>query len=385
MCGRRWGKTVAGLTAAVAGHGPGYSRPGAMQGGKIWWVAPSNPISADLWRELKRATRDCWTDKDEQERRIELPGGGSIAVKSAERPEALVGIGLDGLVIDEAARVKSEVFYESLRPTLSDRLGWMIAISTPRGFNWFYDLFLHAQTTPDWGAWQRPTSDNPIIPASEIESARVDSPRFFGQEYLASFEQPEGAEWDPRYFPDSIWFSEWPKEPVISCMAIDPSLGKGEKRHGCYAAIVYGALDSRGVCWCECWASQDWDGGRLAEKAVELAERLRPTCVLCEANGGQEFLGFLLTKLAHERGFGMPLDMVTHSGALSKEDRIRASLTDRFRRQEFRFRDTPATHIMVNQARGFPVEEYMDCIDALSMMADHLLVLLRRRTGTPRR
>ena len=44
--------------------------------------------------------------------------------------------------------------------------------------------------------------------------------------------------------------------------------------------------------------SQEWDAGRLAATIVELYERLRPTSILFEANGGQEFLGHLLHSTA---------------------------------------------------------------------------------------
>jgi predicted phage terminase large subunit-like protein len=189
VCGRRWGKTVAGLIAVVEGHGP---RPGgfrgALDGAVVWWVAPSYPMATEIWRDLKRSLHEAWTDKSESERRIVLPSGGSVAVRSADNPDSLRGVGLDGLVIDEAAFVPEEAWTEALRPTLSDRQGWALFISTPNGQNWFQRLFENAASAPGWARWQRPTADNPKIPPEEFEAARRDLGAYaFAREYEASF------------------------------------------------------------------------------------------------------------------------------------------------------------------------------------------------------
>lgn len=384
VCGRRWGKTALGLLATVRGHGPHRgARKGAIDRARIWWVAPDYPTAADIWRDLKRATRGTWTHKDEVERRIELPGGGSITVKSAHEPDRLVAAGLDGLVLDEAGKIDGAA-WDFLRPTLADRQGWCIFIGTPRGFNWFHDKYQYAGTAPGWARWQQPSRANPLMTGEELALAKEDAPRLYGQEYEARFEQAEGAEWPPEYFPESIWFSDWPAEPVLSVLACDPSLGRGEKRKGCFACIVYAALDSGGKLYCEAWLSQNWDGAQLSEKIVEKFNAHRPTSVLFEGNGGQAFLGFLLHSKARDAGVGLPLDMVTHSGVVTKEDRIRGQLTGRLRRGELRFRDTPQTRRGINQAREFPVGEYLDFCDALAMACAHVDSLLRKRGSTAR-
>lgn len=183
-CGRRWGKTMAGLMAVLVGHGPSVNtatagaRPkyrGALYGGTIWWVAPTQKIAAKIWRDLKACFRE-WEDveKNEVEHRIGLPGGGSITVKSAHEPDGLRGEGLDGLVMDEAAFAVKEAWTLSLRASLADKQGWAIFITTPNGRNWFYDLFRRAEGDSEWKRWQRPTSDNPKIPAKELENARAE-------------------------------------------------------------------------------------------------------------------------------------------------------------------------------------------------------------------
>lgn len=206
VCGRRWGKTTAGLLATVEGHGPrvgGYR--GALEGATIWWVAPSFPVASLIWRNLKRALRGAWIEKNENERRIVLPGDGSVTVKSADNPDALRGAGLDGVVMDEAAFMAQAAWSEGIRPALADRQGWAVFLTTPCGTNWLYDLFQAAGKTSGWARWQRPTSDNPRVPAAELAAAREELGTYaFSQEFEAQFLTPGGGffktEWfDHRY------------------------------------------------------------------------------------------------------------------------------------------------------------------------------------------
>jgi len=138
----------------------------------------------------------------EADRRITYPGGGTVQVKSADSPAGLRGEGLDFLVVDEAAFIEKwgEVWEQALRPTLSDRAGGALFISTPRGFNHFSELYQNA-TGPEWARWQFPTWDNPHIAASEIEAARGMLPGLiFRQEYGAEFVQLAGALFRREYF-----------------------------------------------------------------------------------------------------------------------------------------------------------------------------------------
>lgn len=210
VCGRRWGKTASGLQMTIRGHGQRINggcriNRGALEGANIWWVAPSYPVSSDIWRDLKRASFGCYVDKSEVERRIEFPGGGAITVKSADNPDSLRGAGLHGVVIDEAASVAEEVWKESLRPALSDKMGWAVFIGTPKGFNWLWELFAAAENRPGWERWQRPSTDNPLITQAELDDALRDMGSFaFNQEYMAQFLAGGGSifkrEWLCKFF-----------------------------------------------------------------------------------------------------------------------------------------------------------------------------------------
>lgn len=177
--------------ATTKGHGPkrGFHK-GALDGAKVWWVAPSYPMAREVWRDLKRAARDCWIAKNEVELRIEFPGGGSVTVKSADNPDSLRGSGLDGVVMDEAATMSREVWGEVIRPALADRLGWAVFIGTPKGDNWFRELFdiAGADTSGQWERWQQPSSRNPLLRPEELAAAEKEMiPSDYSQEFGAQF------------------------------------------------------------------------------------------------------------------------------------------------------------------------------------------------------
>ncbi len=185
--GRRFGKTRLGVMECI---------DAANKGKRAWWVAPSYKISQIGWRPLRRiAGRVPGSEVRLGDLSITMPSGGEVVVRSADNPDSLRGEGLDFVVLDECAFMKQEAWSEALRPALSDRQGRALFISTPRGRNWFWDLYQRGISAEDgWQSFTFPTSANPYIPASEIEAARKELPEIiFRQEYLAEFVDSEGA------------------------------------------------------------------------------------------------------------------------------------------------------------------------------------------------
>lgn len=186
-CGRRWGKTTLGMNMAVR-H--------ALDGRRVWWVAPTYLLALHPWRAFKWRFATAWDSKTEYYHHIDLPNGGSITVKTADNPDGLRGVGLDFLVVDEAAFILEEVWTACLRPALSDRGGSALIISTPRGRNWFFHAYQRGRDplVEDWRSWRYPTVSNPHIPPEEIADARALLPgSIFRQEYEAEFIEDGGA------------------------------------------------------------------------------------------------------------------------------------------------------------------------------------------------
>lgn len=128
---------------------------------------------------------------------IVLKNGSEIVFHSAEPPaDRLRGYAVDFLIIDEAAMLKAEVWHDILRPTLADKLGRMIAISTPKGHNWFYEMWLQGQdkSNEEVQSWRFPTKANKYIASSEIIAAKKGIPELsFRQEWEAEFLEDIGA------------------------------------------------------------------------------------------------------------------------------------------------------------------------------------------------
>lgn len=85
--------------------------------------------------------------------------------KSAQHPERLVGEGLSGVIMAEAAKQKERTWTKFIRPTLADFNGWSIHTSTPEGKNWFYDLWKRGQDPNDtsWDSWRFGSWRNPYV------------------------------------------------------------------------------------------------------------------------------------------------------------------------------------------------------------------------------
>ncbi len=270
-CGRRWGKTETGKTAALEM---------ARRGGVVWWVMPSYSMAADVWRDLKGVLHGTWQEKSEQQRQIILSGGGLLRVRSGDDPDSLRGSGLDLAVLDEAAFLREAVWTSAIRPALSDRRGKALFLSTPKGIgNWFRKVYSYGLDPhrPDWQAWTFPTASNPHIPPEEIEAARADLPlRVFEQEYLAAFTDDSGgvfrnvterAKVVPQSEPTPghriIFGVDWARVDDFSCVAILDATTR--------QLIALDRFNGVG------WALQR---GRI----VALAERFRPTAIWAEAN-----------------------------------------------------------------------------------------------------
>ena len=185
--GRRWGKTVTGLNWLLSGS--------CELPGESWWVAPIYSQSKMAFRKLLSAAKKgkaeaAFKSISHSELRVEMINGAAIMFKSADNPDNLRGEGLRRVVVDEAARVKREVWEEVLRPSVSDTHGRVLFISTPKGKNWFYELWTRGQDKlqPEFKSWKFPTADNPKVLESDIDQARQSLPvDVFRQEYLAEF------------------------------------------------------------------------------------------------------------------------------------------------------------------------------------------------------
>lgn len=165
--------------------------------GTYYLVSPTYRQAKSIhWNELRREVPRTWTQKtNETELSITLKNGSVIELKGAENPDALRGVKLRGLVIDEIASIRNWewLWSEVLRPTLTDYEAPAIFISTPKGYNHFYVLYEEGQKEGDYKSWKFTSYDNPYIPKQEIDNAKTElTEDTFAQEYMADFKKFTG-------------------------------------------------------------------------------------------------------------------------------------------------------------------------------------------------
>lgn len=185
--GRRWGKTYMGGV---------YALTCADFGGAVAWVVPTYKNARAPWRFAEQLTASIARRLrvNRTERLMEFPSGGRLAVYSADNDTALRGEAFDVVIVDEAAMVREETYTDVLLPTLADRDGRMLLISTPKGRNWFWREWVRGQRGGDVVAFRAPTADNPlpnIQKAAALVRDRV-SERTYRQEWLAEFVEDGG-------------------------------------------------------------------------------------------------------------------------------------------------------------------------------------------------
>lgn len=114
--------------------------------------------------------------------------GATIRIYGADNPDAMRGVRLDGVVIDEVADVKPETWTEVIQPALADRKGWALFIGTPHGINLFSELFFKARDLTDWHAALYTVYDTDALDPAEVERLRQSTDEnTFKREMLCDF------------------------------------------------------------------------------------------------------------------------------------------------------------------------------------------------------
>jgi hypothetical protein len=188
LAGRKFGKTKYAIYRCIKAAG----RKNAV----IWYIAPTyRQAKMIAWREFKAMIpKSVIETKNEQDLTIDLKNGATIYLMGADQPDSLRGPSPDFVVLEEAALHSSEVWAEVVRPALTARQGGALFITTPKGMNWFWELWEKAATLPEWGRFHFTVYDNPYISRDEIAQAEREchSDVIWRQEYLAEFESHLG-------------------------------------------------------------------------------------------------------------------------------------------------------------------------------------------------
>lgn len=233
--GRRTGKSTAGgheltIAAKRAQMTKGLSRTGKRH--EYWIVGPE-------YSDAEKEFRVVYDDLSKLGAQFDRPGtyndpiGGNMHIslfdgqfqihaKSAKYPKTLVGEGLMGVILAEAAKLKPTIWTKFIRPTLADyaREGsWALLSSTPEGKNWFYDQWMRgdAANDPNWWSIRMPSwSNDQLFPGGREDPEIIDMSRDMSEE---KFKQEIGAEFTE--FVGRV-FKRFNEEDHVSDFTYDP-------------------------------------------------------------------------------------------------------------------------------------------------------------------
>lgn len=195
--GRRWGKStlVAWEMFAIAV---------SQENARVPYYAPTRDDARDImWKPLKEICGPLIIGEP-NESRLEINirnrfGGTSLIVlygwEAVQERGKGVGVRNNHVFMDEVSKYKNFDFgwEEIIRPTLIDLKGGATFISTPNGFNHFYDLTLKEGSDPDYKYFHFTSMDNPHLPPEELEKMHIEmTDDRFAQEVMGEFRKREG-------------------------------------------------------------------------------------------------------------------------------------------------------------------------------------------------
>ena len=186
VCHRRFGKTVLCINQLLK-DATQCQKPRP----RFAYMAPlRNQAKQVAWDYMRHyAGVVPGTTFNEAELRCDLPNGARISLHGCDNPDALRGIYLDGVVLDEYGQMNPRVWQEVLIPALTDREGYAIFIGTPQGKNQFWKVWDDNQTNEDWYTQMWRASETEILPANELAKARdAMTEELYAQEFECSFE-----------------------------------------------------------------------------------------------------------------------------------------------------------------------------------------------------
>lgn len=254
------------------------------QHGQVAWVSPIYQNARALWRWMTRILAPLSgtgaVNINKADRTITTQRGGILALYSADNIDGILGEAFHLVVIDEAARIAEDAWARAIQPTLADYDGHAILISTPRGKNWFYSLYLRGQDKgeSDWYSKDAPTSDNPIpsIQRAARLAKSVVSENTYRQEWLAQFIE-DGGEVFRNVMACAIAPMEQAARPGRTYV-----MGVDFGRHEDFTACVVIDVDDATMVDMERFRGVDW--GIQRQRIAKLSSKWGVASVLAEAN-----------------------------------------------------------------------------------------------------
>jgi len=402
VAGRRFGKTyLSAVTLLLEALKEESANGRSLLDKECYYIAPTftqgKEIMWSLLKSLAKTEREggLVAAAHENTATLTLVNGRRIAIKGADRPDSLRGVGLSYCVMDEYAMMKPDVWEKIIRPALSDVAGGALFIGTPEGKNHFYDLYQNAISDKaayeDWQGFNYESLANPTLDPKEIANAIAGmSVAAARQEFGASFNSGGGIhireEWW-KYGKRESNTGQYYIAIDLAGFADSGSLKRGQLK----------IRDEHSICVAKCsedgWFIEEiitgqWDVKETALRIVKAYRDFRPCKLGIEKGSLKNACGPYLEDEMKRLNTYFLVHELAHGGN-KKEDRIRWAIQGRLEKgrlvlneEESRYdlaephpSGQPWQRRLIEQGNDFPStlshDDMLDSLAYIDQLADY--------------
>lgn len=199
VCSRGWGKTL--FTTASIGLPPTVKYPHFQ----VCWVAPNYKIARapidDVFFGINENTGERFINDTcpntgfkffeykKGDNELHFWNHSKWFLRSADAPDSIVSKGYNLIIIDEGALIPKDIFQKQILPIARKKNCKIVIITTPRGKNWVYHLWLDGQdaSKPRYISFRQPWWKRPDYPVL-LKDLMKDLPKHIrDQEFGAEF------------------------------------------------------------------------------------------------------------------------------------------------------------------------------------------------------
>ena len=348
--GRRFGKTFLALNLICTK---------AIESKRCAYIAPNYSMTTKFFKNCAKRLAPIVKSINSKDYLLELVTGGAIQMFSFASINTIRGNDFDFVVVDEAAYCDNllDEWNNAIRPTLIDRSGEALFLSTPNGFNDFYSLFKKTEKDTTWVSIQMPSHSNPFIPPKELIDVKESLPHdAYEREILAQFNDATA----------SVFKREWiqkvalvPEDLVIS-MGVD--LAISQKTTGDFTVLtVLGHHIETNSYYVLAVNRSKLTFNQIITKIQEMAEVWNPSVIAIETVAFQKIVADTLLETT-------TLPIIAVHPTIDKVSRA-LPMAARFEKGQFYFHDTNAIDEAVyGELLAFPNKNvHDDTVDSLEI------------------
>lgn len=211
VCSRGWGKSYLASVAAVTAVYELMELAHFIPNKRVYIIAPTHDDVTEIYYGIinyELGMEHVAISSSQDRGKFVFPNNVTLHLLSYESVERIRGKGVYFLVWDEVSSCTKGITPQKawegvIEPAIRTRWGVNKAarygarspgralfIGTPKGYNYFYDLFNKKEINAEWRSYQFDYHTSPYLDPSEIDHLRDElDPIEFASEYLASFKE----------------------------------------------------------------------------------------------------------------------------------------------------------------------------------------------------